>query len=265
MGISIYLKEFMVAVLDEELNICQLTCFEIKEVMHLTGELKPKVIAVDAPYKLSQGLMNNPNYRKTLKKGLRGHYNKRVCEYEISRRNMQIYSTPQHIALLKDLKEWMWSGFALYKLIEEAGYLPITRLSIEQSDLGFVEVFSHSAYVSLLHHIPSKKETQVGQRERIEALQKKGIKEIERWLLNSKQMQPAKLDALVAAYTAYLTARKQVTFVGELVEGEITLPTLTLKDTYTYSEAYKKYKRTKQKEKQRLQREATKFTQLSWE
>ncbi|PHV69236.1 hypothetical protein CS063_16870 [Sporanaerobium hydrogeniformans] len=265
MGISIYLKEFMVAILDGELRICQLTCFGAKEVVNLMEELKPKVIAVDAPYKLSQGLMNNPTYRKTLKKGLRGHYNKRVCEYELSKRNIQIYSTPQHIAMLRDLKEWMWSGFALYKQIEEASYTLITSLSIEQPQFGFIEVFSHGAYVSLLKHIPNKKETIIGQRERIEVLEKWGIKGVERWLLNKKIMRPAKLDALVAAYTAYLTAKGEVSFVGELVEGEIVLPTLVLKETYTYSEAYKKQKHIKEKERQRLQKEAIRFTQLKWE
>jgi len=49
---------------------------------------------VDAPYKLNHGFMNNDEYRMDLNCKLKGHYNKKVSEYELSRRGINPFSTP---------------------------------------------------------------------------------------------------------------------------------------------------------------------------
>lgn len=260
-GIDVHLKDLMVAVLDEELNICLLASFEIEQVEELLKEAGPSIIGIDAPYKLNQGLMNNEAYRKQLAVGLKGHYNKKVSEYELSRRNIQPFSTPGHISKLIGWNMWMWTGFKLYKYLENLGYKSISSTQESLPIEGFGEVFPHGCFTTMLGYIPSAKHTDGGLLERVLLLKDLGIKEVEMWVTGSKQVRGDKLDALVAAYTAYLVSKQQVSFVGDRSEGEIILPVLTLEDKYDYSPTYKA---ERQKKREGLKNDGSTFEQLSY-
>ncbi|MDF2614503.1 MAG: hypothetical protein K0S71_2289 [Clostridia bacterium] len=258
-GIDVHLKDLMVAVLDEELNICQLASFEIEQAAELIKEAKPRIIGIDAPYKLNQGLMNNESYRRKLQEDLKGHYNKKVSEYELSRRNIQPFSTPGHISKLVGWNAWMWAGFKLYNQIEDMGYELINSKRKDTPLKGFEEVFPHACFTTMLGYIPSAKNTDRGLIERVQLLRNKGIKEVELWVTGAKNVRGDKLDALAAAYTAYLTFKREVSFIGDPGEGEIILPITELKDKYSYSEEYKEERR---KRRGRLKNEDSKFEQL---
>jgi predicted nuclease with RNAse H fold len=259
-GIDVHLKSLMVAVLDDKLNICQLTSFETEQAAELIREAKPSVIGIDAPYKLNQGLMNHEDYRQKLQNNLKGHYNKKVSEYELSRRNIQPFSTPGHISKLVGWNAWMWAGFKLYNQIEDLGYELITSKRGNASGKGFGEVFPHACFTTMLGYIPSAKETERGLSERVQLLKDQGVKDVELWVTGGKGIKGDKLDALMAAYTAYLVSKEAVSFVGEPSEGEIILPVAELKDKYSYSEEYKEERRTK---KEQLKSEGKHFEQLS--
>lgn len=259
-GIDVHLRNLMVAVLDKELNICQLTSFEIEQAAELIKEANPRAIGIDAPYKLNQGLMNNEAYREKLQENLKGHYNKKVSEYELSKRSIQPFSTPGHISQLVGWNAWMWAGFKLYSQIEDLGYELISSKNGNVSGKGFGEVFPHACFTTMLGYIPSTKNTDRGLSERVQILKDKGIKEIELWVTGAKHVKGDKLDALAAAYTAYLISKQEVSFVGDPSEGEIILPVTQLKDKYSYSEEYKEAKRNK---RAKVKIEEGKFEQLS--
>ncbi|HEY8890508.1 MAG TPA: DUF429 domain-containing protein, partial [Clostridium sp.] len=84
-----------------------------------------------------------------------------------------------------------------------------------------------------LGYIPSPKDTAKGLKERIDILENSGFKSIEKILYGSgKHEKTDKLDALVAAYTGYLAYIGNVTFIGNIKEGKIVLPTNDFKESY---------------------------------
>lgn len=70
--------------------------------------------------------------------------------------------------------------------------------------------------------------------ERIGLLDNAGFKSVDGILTGTRHIKSDKLDALVAAYTAYLTYNKKVSFLGDEKEGEIVIPVEEIKEKYTY-------------------------------
>jgi hypothetical protein len=177
--------------------------------------------------------MNNEKYRIELNCKLKGHYNKKVSEYELSRRGINPFSTPGSMDEITGWKEWMNTGFNLYAKLEKLGYKEISSNEYKENIHGFIEVFPHACFTVLLDYIPSKKDTAEGLKERVDILEKVGFKDVDKILQGSgKHEKTDKLDALVAAYTAYLTYIGNVSFVGDAHEGHIVLPTIDIKDSY---------------------------------
>jgi predicted nuclease with RNAse H fold len=232
-GVDVHKEKLTVANIDKNLNIELIDNINTQKLIEYVKNRENLIIAVDAPYKLNHGFMNNDQYRMLLDCKLKGHYNKKVSEYELSRRGINPFSTPGNMNEITGWKGWMNTGFNLYSNLENLGYKEISINGYKNNIHGFIEVFPHACFTTLLDYIPSKKDTDEGLKERIDILEKVGFKDINKILQGSgKHEKTDKLDALVAAYTAYLSYKGSVTFVGDLREGHIVLPTINLKDSY---------------------------------
>ena len=232
-GVDVHKERLTVASIDENLNIEFISNMVTNDLVHFLKDKEVYVIAVDAPYKLNYGFMNNDAYRIALNCKLKGHYNKKVSEYELSRRGINPFSTPGSMDEITGWKSWMKTGFNLYTKLEELGYKEIIINKYNHDIQGFIEVFPHACFTVLLDYIPSPKDTAKGLEERIDILENVGFKGIEK-ILNGcgKHEKTDKLDALIAAYTGYLTYIGKVTCVGNVQEGQIVLPTNNLKESY---------------------------------
>lgn len=235
-GIDVHLHSLVIAVINEKLKILEVRELNIDEVIPKVLFYKPNIIAVDAPYNLNFGLMNNEEYRKKLAGKINGHYNKKVSEYELSRRAINPFSTPDSIDKTFDRNDlkWMNTGFGLFKKLKELGFNLLNEENCdEKKNRGLIEVFPHASFTTLAEYILSKKSTEVGLTERCNILEKIGLDGIQDIINNTKKKDKDDyLDALVAAYTAFKIYNGEGTFVGDKMEGQIALPTGNLKDLY---------------------------------
>jgi len=226
------------AVLNEDLDLVQHGQGNLDAVLELARAQACAVIAVDAPQSPNGGLMRDPERRKSY--GLPPESPKwanfKVCEYELRRRGLKLYSTPGEI---QAAPKWMQLGFKLYGELRSAGYERYRPGS--SAPKQYLEVHPHAIYATLLGHLPWRKDTLEGRMQRQLLLHRENVdvpnpmtvlEEITgHHLLEGELALPAlrnhdELDALASAYTAYLAYRHvdRVTCVGDEVEGQIILP-----------------------------------------
>jgi predicted RNase H-like nuclease len=169
--------------------------------------------------------------------------NFRVADYLLRQHNIRIPQTP---ARLEDCPNWMRMGFILFRRLENMGYRLFPESGAERLHL---EVYPHASYTVLLEGLPFPKHNLEGRLQRQLVLHEQGVnvpdpmrffEEITRHrLLNGilpldDLYTPGELDALVAAYTAWLAASRPevVTQLGDAEEGQIVLPVAELKTNY---------------------------------
>jgi predicted RNase H-like nuclease len=162
------------------------------------------------------------------------------------RHGIGLYLTPGEAA---SAPTWMQMGFRLYQALQGAGF-EMYRPGLEAARV-LLEVHPHGCYTVLLGHRPLRKDTLEGRLQRQIVLYDEGlgvpdpmeaVEEITRHHLREGSLSfPGlythdELDALAAAYTAYLAAQgpERVTPVGDLSEGQIILPVAPaeFKDVY---------------------------------
>jgi hypothetical protein len=226
------------AVLDQTLKIIAQGAGKFDAVLDVIAAHPSVVAAVDAPQSPNQGLMAQPDYRQKL--GLsaksKAWANCKVCEYQLRQRGVGLYLTPGEAARAPT---WMQMGFRLFESLRADGFqLYQPGLNAERL---LLEVHPHGCYTVLLGHRPLRKDTLEGRLQRQLVLYDEGIdvpdpmdsvEELTRHHLREGTLtfpgllEHDELDALVAAYTAYLAARQpeRVTLVGDPAEGQITLP-----------------------------------------
>jgi len=196
------------------------------------------MVAVDAPQSPNGGLMASDEYRARLSPPpAPGRWLRfKVCEYLLKQRGIGLYNTPNDEAALPS---WMRLGFELYAALRAAGYQRYQPNS--RAPRQVMEVHPHACFTVLLGHTPTPKDLLEGRLQRQLVLYRAGLavpdpmsalEEITaHHLLTGKLILPDllshdALDALAAAYTAYLagTAPDQVTPIGDPDEGQIVLP-----------------------------------------
>lgn len=235
------------AVLDGDLRIAALEHGDLEATLERVGRYPSAVVAVDAPQSPNRGLMLQPEVRRrfNLRPGARTWGQWKVCEYELRRRNLRLYNTPSREA---DAPRWMQVGFTLYRRLRRMGF----RFHTFGDDLGpraMIEIHPHACYAVLLERRPFRKQTLEGRLQRQMVLYLEGLdlrnpltvlEEITRHHLLTGQLPLTglyghdELDALAAAYSAYLIGRKpeRVSQVGDREEGLITVPVAALRDFY---------------------------------
>lgn len=235
-----------VAILDSALRILHLNHQPIDEIVRTVEQYARSVCAIDAPISHSHSLLANKDYREQL--GLKtraGYSGYRVCEYELRRRGVHIYKTPTNRS---EAATWMRESWRLYDELRRIGFAQYPNLGARR----MFETYPHAIFTGLLKKRPYRKNTLEGRMQRQLILYEQGIgvpdamgvfEEMTRHrilvgelvlkdLLNEDQ-----LDALAAAYTAYVFDREphNVTAIGDPSEGQILIPipVHALKEVYS--------------------------------
>ncbi len=238
-------KPFTYAALDHDLNLLALGKGGIDEVLAFAAGQSSAFVAICAPRHLNQGVMERPEIRENLSPPPRpGRWsNFRQVEYELRIRNINIPQTP---ASLNDCPNWMRMGFTLFQRLEGLSYCLYPQ---ENASRQCMEVYPHACYTVLLGRIPFAKHTLEGRLQRQLVLFERKVKvndpmrmfeEVTRHrilqgiLPLEHLLQAEELDALVAAYTAWVAATQpeQICLVGHPEEGQIVLPVVKLKNRY---------------------------------
>jgi hypothetical protein len=239
-------KPFAYAALDRELDLLALGQGEMDEVLAFVAGQRQAVVAVCAPQQPNQGLMAQEDYRQSLSPSPRpGRWlNFRVVEYLLRQHNISI---PQTAAGEQDCQNWMRMGFQLFRRLKTLGYHLYPADGTEK--LQMMEIYPHACYTALLGLLPFPKNSLEGRLQRQLVLHEQRLdvpdamrifEEITRYRLLNGMLAldnlylPGELDALVAAYTAWLAITKpqESMVLGDPKEGQIVLPVPELKERY---------------------------------
>lgn len=245
-------KPFTFAALDPDCRLLALDSGELDEVLAFLGGQEAASVAVNAPSAPNVGLVKKKHEEQSLTPGNGSpksgyHYPRgvdmRLAEHELRQRGILVSPTP---ARAESCPEWMQLGFMLYRKLEGMGFKPYPS---ENTSHQRLETHPHAAFCALLGQLPLSKPTLEGRLQRQLLLYERGVglkdpmdffEEITRHRL-VRGIIPLELvytceqlDALVAAYTAYVAANKpaEVLFIGAKEEGRIVLPVGELKERY---------------------------------
>ena len=238
-------KPFSYAALDSNRQLLALGQCSLEEILAFAAGQKQALVAVCAPRRPNQGLMERQEVRERLSPPPKpGRWmNFRLAEYQMRQHRISTYKTPTDEG---DCPTWMQMGFNLYYRMEALGYHPYPK---EGEALQWIEVYPHACYCVLLGKAPLRKTTFEGRIQRQLVLYQEKLEipdamrlfeEITRHRLLQGILplehlySPGELDALVAAYTAWLTAThpERTTRLGDPEESLVILPTAELKRRY---------------------------------
>ncbi|MGE5073490.1 MAG: DUF429 domain-containing protein, partial [Anaerolineae bacterium] len=216
---------------------------DLDEVVDFLGRQPGAVVAINSPSHLNTGLV-----RQSAEKEVAGAHqlrgvDLRLAEHELRLRGIPVSGTP---ARESSCSGWVRVGLALYRKLADSGFEPYPAENCPQQ---FLETHPHAAFCALLGHIPLSKPSLEGRLQRQLVLFEHGVRlhdpmgffeEITRHkllngLLPAEMVYlPEQLDALVAAYTAWLSIEKpaELSRVGARDEGYIHLPVPSLKELY---------------------------------
>lgn len=240
-------KPFYYAVLNEGLEVVASKSAPAEEVLDFLGDKPAVLVGITSSQGLSSGHLEEADLRQEYDLSRKGRTWRswRVAEFELRRRNIRLYKSPDSI---DRAPAWMRVGFEFYRDLKGRGYRAWTAES-EGPARFYLEVNPHAGYTTLLNHRPLAKNTFEGRMQRQLVLYLEGLdipdpllvlEEITRHHLLQGQMPLARLyrqeqlDALVAAYTAFLAGEKpdSVIQIGRADEGLITLPVSELEEYY---------------------------------
>lgn len=238
-------RPFTYVTLDGDLRLMALGQGDMEEVLAFMAGQRQAFVAVCAPCRPGQGMMANADVREHLSPPPHpGRWRDfRVAEYLLHQHHIICPRTPASEA---DCPGWMRMGFTLYRRLEGFGY---RSYPADEALLQWLEVYPHASYCALLGLVPFPKNTLEGRIQRQLILHNLQLhvpdpmdffEEItaHRLLQGILPMQTiytqAELDALVAAYTAWLAANQpdQTISLGHPDEGQIILPVSELKTKY---------------------------------
>jgi hypothetical protein len=238
-------KPFTYVALDGDLRLLALGQGQMDDVLAFVGGQQNAFVAVNAPQQPNQGQMAAREVRQRLDPPPRaGRWTGfRVAEYELHARGISIPRTPEQE---KDCSRWMQMGFNLFRGMKKLGY---ATYPAGEASHQVMEVYPHGSYTALLERVPFPKHLLEGRIQRqlilyIHQLNVSNPMDIFEEITRHRLLQGIlpleglhsadELDALVAAFTAWLAATKpeHVTLVGHAEEGQIVLPVSVLKAHY---------------------------------
>jgi hypothetical protein len=231
-------KPFVYAALDGELNLLALGQGKMEEVLAFTAGQQQAVVAVCAPRQPNTGVMARPEIRQGLTPSPRpGRWiDFRLADFMLRQRGISIPQTPADESACSN---WMRMGFTLHRRLEAQGY---QLYPAEEAACQVLEVYPFASYTSLLGGVlPFPKNSLEGRVQRQLVLYESKLdisdpmeffEEITRHRLLKSQLptqhlySAAELDALVAAYNAWLAALypSKVEILGDREEGQVVLP-----------------------------------------
>ncbi len=234
---------FTCAILDRGCRLISISAGEIEAILGILKNVQKTIVAVNAPPRPNKGVVRKELGQRNLSQGhLRGA-DVRWVEYELRNRGIVVSPTPSRS---ESCPAWMQMGFEFYNQLNDLGFRPYPT---KDAPRQWLETHPHAAFCSLLGQIPLPKPTLEGRLQRQLALYEQNVairdpmdifEEITRHKL-LKGVLPSELiyaseelDALVAAFTAYLAADDpdRVVIIGDEFEGQIVLPVHELKNFY---------------------------------
>ena len=235
-GIDVHLRSVVVAIIDEHLNVIEVSDVSFEEAINKIELYLPSLVAIDSPAGLNKGFMNDEEYRTSIGRKINGHYNKKVSEYELSRRGINPFPTPDSIEKVRSRNDlsWMEKGFWLFDSLIGKGYTLLNEKNyVANNNKGIVEVFPHASFSTLAEKLLQNKNTDEGINERYLILEEAKLNNLDIIMSRAKKKEKDDyLDSLVAAYTAYLIYNGAGSFIGDLGEGQIALPIRSIKESY---------------------------------
>lgn len=235
-------KSFTYAALDRSLNLISLADGELDDVTAFLAGISSAMVAVNSPLGVSRGLVRGKTRMmfKSLKTRASGF---RMAELELRERGIAVSGTPSTVSACP---AWVQAGFSLYRKLEKIGF---KKYPAEDQPRQILETHPHAAFCVLSGGVPQPKPSLEGKIQRQLMLYEAGVRikdpmdffeEITRhkmikgiWPLDMLYL-PEQLDAISAAYTAWLAFHKpeNITAVGDPKEGMIVLPGQNLKEKY---------------------------------
>lgn len=238
-------RPFVYAALDSELSLLALGEGEMEDVLAFVGGQQGAFVAVCAPRQPNQGLMAKPEIRERCSPPPRpGRWQGfRVAEYELRMHNIHVHPTPTRE---RSCARWIQMGFEIFRRLARMDFEVYPE---EGASFQSLEVYPHAAYSVLLELIPFPKQSLEGklQRQLVLYSNQVGVPNPMRFfeeITSHRLLQGIlpegilftanELDALVAAYTAWVAALQpeNISLVGNPGEGQIVLPTPQLKSRY---------------------------------
>lgn len=235
-------KSYTYAALDKGMNLVALADGELDDVTSFLGGQSSAIVAINAPSGVNRGLVREKKKEmfKSLKTRASGF---RVAEMELRDRGITVSGTPSTISACP---AWIQAGFAMYRKLEKIGF---KKYPSENAPHQLLESQPHASFCVMAGVVPQSKPSLEGKIQRQLLLFEAGIRikdpmdffeEITRhkmikgnWPLDLLYL-PEQLDAIVAAYTAWLSIHKpeNMTTLGDPTEGLVFLPEKNLKEKY---------------------------------
>lgn len=236
-------KSFTYAALDKDLNLIALADGEMEDVAAFLAGQSAATVAVNAPSGVNRGLLRE----KIKKEMLTPHQVRgaefRMAEYELREHGIVVTGTAANVALCSS---WVQLGFTLYRKLGKLGFQEYPE---KDSAYQILETHPHACYCVMAGQVPLAKPSLEGRLQRQLLLHEYGVRikdpmdffeEITRYKMSKGiwPMEllylPEQLDALAAAYTAWLAVNKpdHIAMIGDIKEGTIVVPAKELKERY---------------------------------
>lgn len=234
---------FTYAVFDQDFQLVTLAAVELEELLDFLKSRPEALVAVNAPSRLSQGLVRQRLVDQNAAPGQLRGTDMRLVEHDLRERGISVSPTPSR---LEFCAAWTQMGFDLYRRLDALGFKPYPS----RTEKVYLETHPHAAFCVLLGQVPLPKPTLEGRLQRQLALHALGagindpmgfFEEITRHKLlrGTLPMEfiytAEELDALAAACTAWVVANRPGEFSiwGNKQEGQVVLPEGELLERYS--------------------------------
>jgi hypothetical protein len=236
-------KSFTYAALDKDLNLFALADGEMDDVTAFIAGQSSATVAIDAPSGTNRGLVREMTKSKMLTPYQIRRTDLRLAEHELRERGIAVTKTPASAELCP---AWMQTVFDLYRKLGKMGF---QKYPDKDSTYQVLETNSHACHCLMAGQIPLARLSLEGRLQRQIVLYEQGLRikdpmdffeEITRYKISKGILPmellylPDQLDALAAAYTAWLAVKKEedVFMIGDSKEGIMVLPEKELKEKY---------------------------------
>ena len=238
-------KAFTYATINADLELLALADGELEDVLTFIGGQASAFVAVNAPARPNQGRVRALLEAESLTNStspLRGA-DMRLAEYDLRQRGIKVAATPAHP---DHCPSWMRTGFTLFEKLTKLGFVAYPA---KDSTHQVLETHPQAAFIAMTEGSLLPASALEGRLQRQTVLYGEGLQihdpmeffeEITRHRLRQGVLPleqiytSSQLNALLAAYTAYLVAElpKDATSFGDEGEGKVYLPVRELKSKY---------------------------------
>lgn len=236
-------KSFTYAALDKDLRLVALADGDMEDVITFLAGQSAVTVAINAPQGVNRGLVRRKMKKEMLTPQQVRRAEFREAEYQLREHGIAVTGTA---ASANVCPAWVQAGFELYRRLGKIGF---KKYPEKDSVYSMLETHPHACYCMMAGQVPLAKSSVEGRLQRQLILYECGLRipdpmdffeEITRYKVSKGAWpmellySPEQLNALAAAYTAWLTVHRpdRVSLIGDESEGLIVLPEKELKEKY---------------------------------